>query len=473
MTARDATTTDQQARVSNNRAILKRTYLLCLALAVCPYGSPTPFLTALATLAFAALTLLSLMFPIASARVRGVQALAAIILIGLGLYAYAQTLPLPSSSPLASPIWSDVAARLGDGSAFISVAPGMTLDALPALALPFLAFLSALALFQGDDEAIWLWKALAYFGVAFAIFGLVQEIALPEQLLFLAKKYYLGSLTGTFVNRNTAGTFLGVALAANIGLAFHDLRSVRLSTLTIKLLAFELPLKSEGGRAIGHSLMSLVVAVALFLTQSRGAIGATFVGVTLMAAIFATRPLTIDKSLVIPARWRRATAFVAAVAIVVGVFALFGERSVYRMQEQGKNDTRWCAFASMLEPIQNNWLFGTGFGTFQDVFPMYRHYECGGIFGVWEHAHNFFLEGLLGFGALFAVVGLIGMAALLAILVRGVRARHRLRFVPVSGLAVLVLTALHGLVDFSLEIPGFNVYFAAFMAAAVTVSLGR
>jgi O-antigen ligase len=143
------------------------------------------------------------------------------------------------------------------------------------------------------------------------------------------------------------------------------------------------------------------------------------------------------------------------------------------MQEQGTEDSRWCAFASTLEAFQNNWLFGTGFGTFQDVFPMYRHYECAGIFGTWERAHNFYLEGLLGFGILFAIVGLVGMAALLAILVRGVRVRHRQRFVPVSGLAVFVLTAFHSLVDFSLQIPGFNVYFAAFMAAAVTVSLGK
>jgi hypothetical protein len=213
--------------------------------------------------------------------------------------------------------------------------------------------------------------------------------------------------------------------------------------------------------------------VALFLTQSRGAVGATFVSVTFMAAIFATRPLTADKSLVILARWRRAAAFVGAVVVVVGAFALFGERSVYRMQEQGTQDTRWCAFASTLEAIDNNWLFGTGFATFQDVFPMYRHYDCAGILGVWEHAHNVYLEGFLGFGVLFAVIGLIGLAALLVILIRGVRVRHGRRFVPVSGLAVLVLTALHGLVDFSLLIPGFNVYFAAFMAAAVTVSLAR
>lgn len=473
MTASEATTADPAARIPSPRAIPQRAYLACVALTVCAYGSPTPFLTALATFAFAMLTLVSLAFPVAVTRVRGIQILAASIAIGLGVYSYCQTLPLPLDSPLANPVWSDVAKRLGNTSGSISVAPGMTLDALPTLALPFLAFLSGLALFQGDDEAIWLWKALTYFGAAFAIFGLIQEIAFPEQLLLETKKYYLGYLTGTFVNRNTAGTFLGTALVASLALFFHDMRSVRLATMTVKVLAFELKLTSMGARAIAHALMSLVVVVALSLTQSRAAVGATFIGATLMVAIFAMRPLTADKSLVIPTKFRRAAVVVGAVVIVAGAFALFGERAVYRMQEGGTDDSRWCAFASTAEAIQNNWPLGAGFGAFQDVFPMYRHFDCAGIFGVWERAHNVYLEGLLGFGALFPVALAVGAVVLLASLIRGVRRRHRRRFIPVAGLAMLVLVALHSVVDFSLQIPGFAAYFAALMSASITVSLAR
>ena len=57
--------------------------------------------------------------------------------------------------------------------------------------------------------------------------------------------------------------------------------------------------------------------------------------------------------------------------------------------------------------------------------------------------------------------------------IHGVKVRHRFRFVPIIGLAALILASLHSLVDFSLQIPGVGVYFAAIMAATVTVSLGR
>jgi len=62
---------------------------------------------------------------------------------------------------------------------------------------------------------------------------------------------------------------------------------------------------------------------------------------------------------------------------------------------------------------------------------------------------------------------------LIAAFIRGVKVRHKFRFIPVMGLSALVLASLHSVVDFSLQIPGVGVYFAAIMAATVTVSLGR
>jgi O-antigen ligase len=161
------------------------------------------------------------------------------------------------------------------------------------------------------------------------------------------------------------------------------------------------------------------------------------------------------------------------VVVVLGLFALFAGRSVYRMQEAGSEDARWCSFASTFNAIKDNWIFGTGVGAFQDVFPVYRDSDCAGIFGFWDRAHNFFLEGWLGLGLPFLAAMAIGYAILVGVFIRGIRIRHRFRYIPVMGLAVLILASLHSIVDFSLQIPGVGVYFAAIMAATVTVSLGR
>ena len=107
------------------------------------------------------------------------------------------------------------------------------------------------------------------------------------------------------------------------------------------------------------------------------------------------------------------------------------------------------------------------------VFPVYRDSDCAGIFGVWERAHNLFLEGFLGLGLPFVAALTIGYLILVGVFIRGIRIRRQFRFIPIMGLAVLILASLHSIVDFSLQIPGVGVYFAAVMAAATTVSLGR
>ena len=84
-----------------------------------------------------------------------------------------------------------------------------------------------------------------------------------------------------------------------------------------------------------------------------------------------------------------------------------------------------------------------------------------------------FLEGLLAFGLPFVGATALVYAALGAALIHGVRARRRLRFAPVAGLASLVLVTLHAIVDFTCRSPGVAVYFAAAMAPAVAVALGR
>ena len=153
------------------------------------------------------------------------------------------------------------------------------------------------------------------------------------------------------------------------------------------------------------------------------------------------------------------------VLVIVGLFALFAGRSVYRLEEQGAEDGRWCAFASTIEAIKDNWVWGAGFGAFRDIYPVYRNAECAGIFGYWDRAHNFYLEGYLGLGLPFAIALVIGYAVLAGVLACGARHRHKFRFIPVTGLATLGLVSLHSMVDFSMQIPGVNVYFATAMAA--------
>lgn len=449
---------------------LSRAFLAAAAMTVLSYGSASTVATNLAALTFAVLAALTIGRPIVARPIARVQAIAIVVAAALLAYGAFQAF---ASSDFANAAWKSVADNLGPTSGSISVAPAMTRDALTALALPFLAFVAALALFQGDDEAILLWRALAYFGAAYAVFGVLQELLFPEQILIDAKRFYVGSLTATFINRNTAGTFFGLAFLLNFGLLFFYLRRIHAERFLKRAANFEIGWRDKYGLVLAHALVVVMTAVALFLTQSRGAVGATFLAVIFASMLMLGRKLTADERGEAGWRWRKYAAPVGVVVATIAFFALFAGRSTYRMAEQGGDDARWCAFGSTINAIKDNWLWGTGFGAFQDVFSVYRNEACVGIYGVWERAHNVFLEGYLGLGLAFAIVAVLGYCVLLRAFVIGIRTRHRLRYAPVMGLAALLLVSVHSIVDFSVQVPGCGVYFAAILAAAVAVSLGR
>ena len=80
--------------------------------------------------------------------------------------------------------------------------------------------------------------------------------------------------------------------------------------------------------------------------------------------------------------------------------------------------------------------------------------------GVWDYAHSTILEIALEMG--LPVAGMVTLAALASIFLlvrRALKAdqRHRVSLAAIVGIAVL--TYLHSLIDFSLQIPGYAIPF--------------
>ena len=93
-------------------------------------------------------------------------------------------------------------------------------------------------------------------------------------------------------------------------------------------------------------------------------------------------------------------------------------------------------------------------------------YRTPDIQGTFAKAHNVYLENMLELGipaslALFAAVA--GLAVLCVI---GVRRRRQNAVYPCVGLGATVLVAVHGIVDFSLQIPAITVTYAFLMGIA-------
>lgn len=374
--------------------------------------------------------------------------------------------PFPPGS-----VWQGAQEIVGAGRGSISVQPADTRNALIYLALPGMTFLAGLMVADTDARALALLRILAVGGGLIAVFGLMQFLLSPHMLLAAEKRFYVGSLTAVYVNRNTAATHLGLVLLMLLTFAIHSGR----------FRESEGPGRDGGGvgrlATVIYGGLALSAFLALMLTQSRAGIAATAVVALFYLPLISTH-------------WFRRMGFggggerslsqrlvhlappIAVAVLVLLLVAFSAGRVMFRANVRGLDDNRFCFWPDVLTMIGDHWLMGTGFGTFRTAFSAYRDPSCG-IDGIFDRAHNSYLEGFATLGIVFPVTLAVFISLILWSFRHGYRERKRLRLIAALGLAGTLLVALHAMVDFSLQIPGFAVAYAAFLAATVSICHGR
>src|SRR5690606_36301189 len=103
----------------------------------------------------------------------------------------------------------------------LSLAPGSSLHNLIQFASYGLFFFLMLQAVSNRRRTVAVARAIFWIIAAHAIYGLVALTQLGDPLLFFEKWAYLGSATGTFVNRNAYATFLAFGLVLGTALAIR------------------------------------------------------------------------------------------------------------------------------------------------------------------------------------------------------------------------------------------------------------
>jgi O-antigen ligase len=131
------------------------------------------------------------------------------------------------------------------------------------------------------------------------------------------------------------------------------------------------------------------------------------------------------------------------------------------------DDARWSVYEYCVEAIRQRPLLGAGAGTFADLFPSLRADGFSG-WGVWDYAHSTILEIAVEMGLPIAAMVVLAAIASLIILVRAaLRSGDHSRgsFAAIAGIALL--SYLHAIVDFSLQIPGYLIPFAVLLGCGL------
>jgi O-antigen ligase len=285
---------------------------------------------------------------------------------------------------------------------------------------------------------------------SYALFGLIALFVTPDMLLWVPKLAYRGSLTTTFVNHNTAATFIGAGTILWFCAAVFSMQSFRYSTIRLLLL---IPSNEHIAlEVIFRFAIGLTCFFALLLTGSRGGLICTSLG------------LLVSISFMIANRVNPGLLY----AIVSGSLALAG-MAVWlsrtgRIGSQGLfDDARWSAYGFCIDAIRQRPLLGSGAGTFADLFPSLRTDDFAS-WGVWDYAHSTILEIAVEMGIPIAALIMFAAIASIAILGRGaLRSKDRGRTFLSAITGIAVLSYLHSTIDFSLQIPGYLILFGVLL----------
>ncbi len=356
---------------------------------------------------------------------------------------------------LDDPIWRRANELLGPNALpRISSRAEIPPDAIGHFLLLVTSFTSGFLVATSRRNGDTLMLFARYSILAYAIYGMAALVLTPNLLLWAPKLAYRGSLTATFVNHNTAATFLGAGAILWFCLAYLSFQSLRYSSIRLLLL---IPSNERVVfKVILHSISGLVCFVALLLTGSRGGLICTALGLLVAIVLMVTNRLR-------PRFWYVAGSGSVALALIAGWLSQTG-----RIGSKGLlDDARWSVYEYCIEAIRQRPLLGAGAGTFPDLFPSLRSEGFSG-WGVWDYAHSTILEIAVEMGIpIAAMVVLAAIASLIILAQAALKSRDHGRNSLAAIAGITLLSYLHSIVDFSLQIPGYLIPFTVLLGCGL------
>lgn len=287
--------------------------------------------------------------------------------------------------------------------------------------------------------------------IAHALWGLFALTVLGDIALWGAKVAYDGVATGSFINRNSFATFLGMGFSLGIALVMSRGRTRNVSGKAATMFGEDGLITLAGWTGV------LVIAVAIATTQSRMGLAASAAGGLVVYTVMYTK-----------LHGRLGVALLRSGLLAVGltgaILVLFGagtvERSLFLISQ---SNNRIDIYAQVIGMIAERPLLGYGLDTFRIAYELFHEPPVSTAL-IWENAHNTYLTLWVEAGLVAGTLPMLGVVLVVIRLLGIIRRRKSGFAVPVAALGAITVGALHSLVDFSLEIEA-NALLLIFVAA--------
>ena len=377
-------------------------------------------------------------------------------------WAFIQTLGVTPDS-LHDPMWDAAGRTLGKAiPGTISADPSASIGGLMRLIAYGGVFLLAAQYARHPAYARQIIWCIALVGIAYAAYGIAVFSAGNQTILWYDRWAYTNDLTSTFVSRSAFGAFAGIALLVSLALMLHIAGRRAEGTSEGQLSMID---RFDALPANFYILITgcLVLATALVLSHSRGAVAVSALGIGAMLIAMILRQK--DR------RWHLVSASIIIVVAGAIVLQLSGRVTLGRVLQLSEQGTGRDAIHSLTRRgIDAAPVTGQGLDTFRHLYFRYRDMNIPWESPRYDKAHNTYLElvlelGWIGFSLLMGTVAIIVGTILV-----GIKRRRRDVMYPIIGLGTTVLIGTHSILDFSVQMPAIAVIYSAILGVAFAQS---
>ncbi|MEO6726103.1 MAG: O-antigen ligase family protein, partial [Blastocatellia bacterium] len=344
----------------------------------------------------------------------------------------------------------------------------MDIEATRLLLELLVVLLAALLLFANffinEAELSWLRNFLVFFGLALAIFGILQRLTWNGKYYWLIEPSSLPMAPfGSFVNHNHFAGYLEMIVPIPVAL------------ILVRAISIEL--------SLFYGFAAVMMSVAIFFSLSRGGMISLVAGLVFVIAfgIKGWGRMREDRrwaSIVLP---RLGAVLLIIGTIGVGVWWVGGDAVIDRAahtdltgeapDNTGKETflkSRGWIWRDTVTMIRANWMTGVGLGAFETAYSLYSQHNGSMIV---SQSHNDYLQVVADGGVAGGIIAAWFLIVLLRDFTRALRSRSEMGIGMALGCCGgIVAMLVHSIFDFNLQLPSNALLFLAL--TAVVSNLG-
>ena len=316
-----------------------------------------------------------------------------------------------------------------------------TRGAVTVIFFLLVCFLIAANFFTSTERLRVLANFLVIFGLALAVFALIQHLTWEGKLFWIRPTSSAGAGTGgPFVNRNHFAGYMEMLIPIPLALALS--RATR------------------GEARLFYGFAAAIMGIAQIASLSRAGIVSLAAGVFFLAAV-ATRRNRDETERAGRGRLRfmfspAAFMFLMLAAIIGGIFWVGADFNIIKrlsndpVMSAAATD-RKAIWSDTLRMFNANPILGVGVGAYETVYPIYGRGDGSSLI---QFAHNDYLQALADGGIVAGALAIWFIIAIFRDFARGVSLQQPLaRAIALGAGAGIFAILVHSLFDFNLQIP--------------------